>query len=217
MVRKTIGATLDHENGKVKYNQIVIGYAPTKKAALDMLNEYNTNPYDVAASKTTFEEVYRKVYAYKEPLVSQSSLEAYEYAFKNCAILHNRIFSELRLQDLQNVIDKSSKNYPTLKKIEVLFSIMYEYAMKYDIVGKDYSEYVDLTAKKAVYEGKNEEDKHLTHDEVKILWQRRDDNFCRSILVLMWTGLRISEFLELKKADVKLEEHCFTNSQGKDC
>ena len=42
---------------------------------------------------------------------------------------------------------------------------MYEYAMKYDLVGKIYSEFVDLTAKKATYE-----ENHLTHEEVKLLW-----------------------------------------------
>lgn len=215
MVRKTIETELDHENGRVNYKQAIIGYAPTKKEALEMLNDYNQNPYDVSVSKTTFEELYRKVYAFKEPLVSKSSLDAYEYAFNNCRGLHNRKFADLRLQDLQDVIDKSDKNYPTLKKVYVLFRIMYEYAMKYDLVGKDYSEFVDLTAKKAVHEAKDEEDKHLTHDEVKLMWKRKDDRFCQSVLVLMWTGLRISEFLNLKKSDVFLEERYFIIPKGK--
>lgn len=215
LVRKTVGTELDHEKGKVNYKQLIIGYAPTKKAALEMLNEYNQNPYDVSAAKTTFEELYRKVYAFKEPLVSKSSLDAYEYAFNNCTSLHKRKFAEIRLQDLQDLIDNSDKNYPTLKKIYVLFRIMYEYAMKYDLVGKNYSEFVDLTAKKATYEEKDEEEKHLTHEEVKLLWQRKDDKFCQSILALMWTGLRISEFLNLKKCDVFLEEHYFFIPKGK--
>lgn len=215
VIRKTTGVTVDHLNGKVKYNQTIIGYAQTKKEAFELLTEYNQNPYDVSASKTTFEELYKKVYAFKEPLVSQSSLDAYEYAFNNCTTLHKRKFSELRLQDLQDVIDKSDKKYPTLKKIYVLFRIMYEYGMKYDIVGKDYSEFVDLTAKKAIYEGKDEDEKHLTHDEVKLMWKRRDDTFCQSILVLMWTGLRISEFLGLKKSDIHLEERYFVIPKGK--
>lgn len=215
MVRKTVGTSIDHEKGKVKYEQAIIGYAPTKKEALAMLQEYNANPYDISASKTTFKEVYDKVYAYKENLVSESSLEAYEYAFNSCEVLHNRIFSELKLNDLQGVIDKSDKNYPTLKKIVILFKLMYQYAMKYDIVGKDYSKFVDLTAKKAVYESKDEEDKYFTHDEVKLLWKRKDDKFCQTILVLMWTGLRIGEFLNFKKSDVNMEEHYFIIPKGK--
>ena len=215
VVRKTIGTTLDHEKGSVKYDQVIIGYAPTKKDALNMLNEYNSNPYDISAAKSTFADVYQKVYDYKKKLVSESSLKAYDYAFKNCYELHNKKFSELRLSDLQGVIDRSNKNFPTLKKIFVLFRIMYDYAMKYDICGKDYSQYVDLTAKKSVYASKDEDEKYLTHDEVKALWERKDDKFCQSILVLMWTGLRISEFLNLKKEDINLEEHYFTIPRGK--
>ena len=215
MVRKTVGTTVDHERGKVKYDQVIIGYAPTRKEANRMLIEYNANPYDVTAAKTTFAEVYEKMYASKVGIVSQSSLDAYAYAFRDCAALHSRIFSELRLHDLQSVIDNSNKNYPTLKKIYVLFKLMYEYGMKYDLVGKDYAQYVDLTAKKLAYEGKREEDKHLSHDEVKLLWTRKDDPFCQSILILMWTGLRISEFLELKKENVNLEEQYFIIPKGK--
>ena len=44
---------------------------------------------------------------------------------------------------------------------------------------------------------------------------RKDDRFCQSVLVLMWTGLRISEFLNLKKSDVFLEERYFIIPKGK--
>ena len=94
------------------------------------------------------------MYASKVGIVSQSSLDAYAYAFRDYAALYGKIFSELRLQDLQSVIDNSNKNYPTLKKVYVLFKLMYEYVMKYDLVGKNCTQYVDLTAKKLAYEGK---------------------------------------------------------------
>jgi integrase len=215
MVRKTVGMTVDHENGKVKYKQQVIGYAPTRKAANQLLIEYNANPYDVSAAKTTFAEVYEKMYASKAAIVSDSSLDAYEFAYKNCTPLHNKLFSELKLQDLQSIIDDSDKNYPTLRKVVVLFKLMYEYGMKYDLVGKNYAQYVDLAAKKCVYEGKSEDDKHMTHDEVKLLWTRAEDDFCQTVLALMWTGVRISEFLELKKENVMLEDSYFIIPKGK--
>ena len=84
MVRKTIGKTVDHETGTVKYNQLIIGFAATKRAAEELLASYNANPYDLTAAKTTFAEVYERMYAYKETKVSESSLKAYQYAFNNC-------------------------------------------------------------------------------------------------------------------------------------
>ncbi len=215
MVRKTIGIELDKENERSKQKQVVIGYAPTKKEALEMLENYNANPYDLRSGKLTFSELYHRFYASKEPLVKNASLEAYEYGYNNCTQLHNRVFASLRLGDLQNVIDSSEKNYPTLKKVQTLLKQLYAYALKFDLVTKDYSKYLDLTAKRIEHEEKCEDDKHFTHDEVRLLWKQREDIFCQSILALIWTGLRITEFLELKKEDVNLQDRYFIIKQGK--
>ena len=209
VVRKTIGTEIDHERGRLNFKQAIIGYAPTRKAAEELLATYNDNPYDLTAAKLTFEEVYRRTYAEKEGAVSISSLEAYEYGYTLCKPLHKRIFSELRLYDLQNLVDTCGKNYPSLRKIDNILKLMYKYAMKYDIVGKNYAQYVDYAKHKAVYEEKAEEKKYLTHDEVKLMWKHKDDEFCQSIIILMWTGVRISEFLQLKKEDVHLDERYF--------
>jgi ribonuclease R len=49
------------------------------------------------------------------------------------------------------VIDTCGKNYPTLKKIKVLFNQLYDFAMMHDICNKDYSGFVDV----ARYKDKN--------------------------------------------------------------
>ena len=46
--------------------------------------------------------------------------------------------------DLQTVIDTCGKNYPTLRKIKVLFNQLYDFAIKNDICNKDYSTFVDV-------------------------------------------------------------------------
>ena len=56
-------------------------------------------------------------------------------------MLYDRIFKDIRLADLQHVVDTYGKNYPTLKKLKGLFNQLYEYAMKNDVCNKDYSEY----------------------------------------------------------------------------
>lgn len=215
VIRKTVGVELDHEKGKAKYKQQIIGYAATMKEAKQKLAEFNANPYDVSTKKTTFAEVYEKMYAEKEGIVKESTLKSYVYAYNNCTSLHNRLFTELKLQDLQDLVDNCGKNYPTLKKLRILWQLMYTYAMKYDLVSKDYAQYVNLDAHKLKHEVKLEDEKHLTHDEVKQLWQMKDDDFCQTILALMWTGLRINEFLELKNENVHLEEHYFVIPKGK--
>lgn len=54
------------------------------------------------------------------------------------------MFKALKLMDLQTVIDTCGKNYPTLRKIKVLFNQLYDFAIKNDICNKDYSTFVDV-------------------------------------------------------------------------
>jgi len=56
MVRKTIGWHIDEKTDKKVQDYVVIGYAATKSEALQMLADYNNNPFDVSASKITFKE-----------------------------------------------------------------------------------------------------------------------------------------------------------------
>lgn len=65
-------------------------------------------------------------------------------SYKACTSLYHKVFKDIKLADLQSVIDSSDKNYPTLKKIKILFNQLYDFALKHDICNKDYAEYVDV-------------------------------------------------------------------------
>ena len=67
IVRKTVGWDIDTETGKRKQQYITIGYAPTRAKGLEMLMDYNKNPYDIEASKITFAEVFERWSAEKFP------------------------------------------------------------------------------------------------------------------------------------------------------
>ncbi len=215
IVRKTVGVEVDFEKERTIQKQIVIGYAPTKKEALELLESYNTNPYDISSGKITFAELYERFYKSKVDSVKEATLKAYQYGYDNCEVLHSRSFADLRLGDLQKIIDESEKNFPTLKKVKTLLKLMYKYALKFDLVTKDYSEFLDLSRKQAEHDEKTEEEKHFTLEEVRTLWAHRDDDFCQSILALSWIGVRIAEFLDLKKSDVHLQERYFEVKEGK--
>ena len=61
MVRKTTGYHIDPVKEKKVNEYIIIGYAATKTESLQMLADYNRNPYDTKAAKMTFEEVYEEL------------------------------------------------------------------------------------------------------------------------------------------------------------
>lgn len=204
-VKKTVGWHWDEEKQKQIQEQITIGYAATRAEGLQMLAEYNNNPFDVKASKATFREVYECWSKGKYPTISASNVKGYEASYKVCGTLYHKVFLEIKLADLQLVVDTCGKNYPTLKKLKGLFSQLYDYAMKNDICNKDYSEFVDIVRYKDKNPDKRDRNK-FTKSEIKRLWELVEDPFYQIVLMLIYNGCRISEFLDLKKEDVHLEE-----------
>mgnify|MGYP000777746525 CR=1 FL=1 len=110
--------------------------------------------------------------------------------------------------DLQFVVDTCGKNYPTLKKLKGLFNQLYAYAMKNDICNKDYSEFVDLSRYKDKNPNKRDRNK-FTKEQIARLWELAEDPYYQIVLMLIYNGCRISEFLDLKKENVHLEEQYF--------
>ncbi len=74
----------------------------------------------------------------------ESNVKGYTAAYKTCSSLYHKVFRDLKLVDLQTVIDTCGKNYPTLRKIKVLFNQLYDFAIKNDICNKDCSIFVDV-------------------------------------------------------------------------
>ena len=208
VVKKTVGWHYDEVKDKMIQDQMTIGYAATRAEGLQMLAEYNNNPFDLKASKVTFQEVYERWSKEKFPIISHSNVKGYEASYKVCGTLYNKVFRDMKLVDLQTVVDICGKNYPTLKKLKSLFSQLYEYAMKNDICSKDYSEFVDIAKFKDKNPDKRDR-KKFTKEEVERLWTLAEDPYYQIVLMLIYNGCRISEFLDLKKEDVHLDEQYF--------
>lgn len=208
VVKKTVGWHYDEVKDKMIQDQMTIGYAATRAEGLQMLAEYNNNPFDLKASKVTFQEVYERWSKEKFPTISHSNVKGYEASYKVCRSLNNKVFRDMKLVDLQTVVDTCGKNYPTLKKLKSLFSQLYEYAMKNDICSKDYSEFVDIVKYKDKNPDKRDHNK-FTKEEIERLWTLAEDPHYQIVLMLIYNGCRISEFLDLKKEDVHLDEQYF--------
>ena len=208
VVKKTVGWHYDEVKDKMIQDQMTIGYAATRAEGLQMLAEYNNNPFDLKASRVTFQEVYERWSKEKFPTISHSNVKGYEASYKVCTALYNKVFRDMKLVDLQTVVDTCGKNYPTLKKLKSLFSQLYDYAMKNDICSKDYAEFVDIVKFRDKNPDKRDRNK-FTKAEVERLWKLAEDPYYQIVLMLIYNGCRISEFLDLKKENVHLDEQYF--------
>ena len=125
-------------------------------------------------------------------------------------------FVEIKLDHLQQVVDESGKNTPTLKKMKIMFGLMYDYAVMHEIVTpdkRDMVRYIDIT-KAGNPNAYNR--KPFSRKQVDMIWKVKDSNTYYSVvLMLIYTGVRISELLDLKKEDVHLDERWFYVRESK--
>lgn len=178
----------------------VLGYYFTQKEANKALADYLDTPYDLELANTTFKEVYEKWSKIKYPKVSHSAILGYQSAYNNVEKLHNMKIKDIKARHLQEAIDNCSKGQATKKKIKFLFGQMFAYAMQNDIITKDYSEFVDIG--KASEESKREP---FSNKEIELLWKHIDDiEFIDTILIMIYSGFRIGELLELEIKNIDL-------------
>ena len=200
---------IDKDTGKWKQKRKTIGYYRTKNEAMIALADYNKSPYDVDASKVTFQEVYERWSAEHFPTVSKSNAKGYRAAYLLCDSIANKRMADVKLDDLQYIADNSGKNTPTLRKYKVLIGLMFKYAVIHDIITPDMNkaQYIDI--KKAGNPNAYNREP-FSKKEIETVWKWKDTNvYFNVILMLIYSGCRISELLDLKKENVNIEERWF--------
>lgn len=192
------------ENGK----QIkkLIGYYATQKDANKALADYLDTPYDLELSNILFKDIYDRWSKLKYPKVSHSAILGYQSAYDNVEKLHNMKIKDIKARHLQEAMDSCSKGQGTKKKIKYLLGQMFAYAMQNDIISKDYSKFVDIG--KDTSESKREP---FSNKEIETLWKYLDDvEFIDTILIMIYSGFRIGELLELKIENIDLANKTMT-------
>lgn len=197
------------KDGRTHWKYKYLGYYETQSEALVALAHFNENPYDMDANKITFAEVFEKWSAEHYPKVSKSNIQGYNASYLLCEPIKSMRFNDIRKSHLQGVVDDSGKNYPTLRKLKVLFTMLYKFAMQNDICAKDYAQYVDINQYKDRNPNKYDR-KPFSAAEIESVWNWKDTNeYFTVVLMLIYTGVRISELLDLKKENVNLDERWF--------
>lgn len=187
------------DDGRQLYKPI--GYFKTRPEAMLALAEYHKNPLLLEASTVLFSEIFSKWSEEKYAKTSHSNVNGYNAAYKLSHSLYDMVFIDIRKVHMQAVIDNCNKGHGTRRKIKVLFNQLYKYALENDIVTKDYSAFVDV--------GENESEstrKPFTQEEIQLLFDNVDRmNFIDTILMMIYTGLRIGELLLIETVNVDIE------------
>ena len=177
-----------------------IGYTETYNDAMELLVMYNRGlelPETRLVPKRgpTFAEVYERYYEDKyngAKRLSNQSKASTACAFKNAAVLHDREFTAITYPELQAVLDNCPLKHASIENLKTLFKGMYKYAEKYELVEKDQSKYLEIRIP--------DDDEHgipFTDEEIAILWLNSSIPAVQAILVMIYSGFRVSAYKSL--------------------
>lgn len=196
--RITIGWSSDNKQ-KYKY----LGYFEKKEDALSCLADYYKNPYDPTARKTPLGEIYKEWSEKHEEKVSTASMNVYKNAYKKIERYSNTPLTELRASHFQTIID--DEVYSSARMIKILVGLLFSHAMKKEIVDKNIGELLELPKKT-----KKNTKTPFTIEEIKLIESKEGELHADMLIVLLYTGMRISELFQLETANIDFENRLMT-------
>lgn len=200
-VRVTVGWT---DDGKQKFKNV--GYYEDRTEAMIALANYNADPYNIDDKNITFAELFDMWKKEKFSKVSKNTAKTYETSFKKCEKLHSMKFKTIRKMHIQRITDENSDlSFQTRSKIKILCSHLYKFAIENDICDKDYSQFVEVGEMTTTIIREP-----FTPAEIQKLWDNVDRQYVDTILIMIYSGLRIGELIEMKTADVDLASRIMT-------
>lgn len=200
-VRITTGWDIT-KTGKQKQIYKTLGYYATRKEAMLALAEYNSNPFDLVNAGMTFEEIWEK-WSPKHFEKYPSSEKGLKTFYKRCEPLYKMKMVDIRTTHLQEIMDSiSHQSKQSQVKLKTIFNNTFKYAMENDIIKKDYSDFVTLHKT----EKKTTKNKYFTKEEIKLILSHKNEELVDTVIILLYTGMRIGELLALKCEDINFEE-----------
>lgn len=144
---------------------------------------------------------------------SDSALASYANSFKHLSCLQYEPFQNLKYMDYQRVIDgmrKSGLSYSSCKKVRSLISLLEKYANKIELTNKSYAPLLSIGKNKAV---------RLHHpfsrQKINRLWAHCDESGVDTVLILLYTGMRVGELLHLHKSDINIRQRFIRITKSK--
>lgn len=188
--RVTVGFTPE---GKQKYKYV--GYYSGKTEAKNALREYLVNPYNLDTKNVTMLDLFNRWRDTTE--LNQTTIKGYVSAFNQCYQLHRLKIREVKTHHLEDAMYSLK---PSMQGgFKNVIQHIYIQAIKNDIIEKDLSPYL--------LPQKVERKKRIPFtaaqiEQIKVFNHKYND----IVIILLYTGLRITELLEITKDNVNLKD-----------
>lgn len=182
----------------------ILGRYATKTAALEALEKLAGKPIGDAID-LTLQEIYTLWSAQHYPRIKEDAIRGYELAWAKLEPLAARKMRTLRTEDVQAIIDADvakGRRRSTTDKVRILYSQLCQYAMRKDIIDRNYAQYLVLPRRQPVQRDT------FTEDEILRIRADADagNETSMIIMILIYTGYRINELLKKRLDQVDLKQ-----------
>lgn len=178
-----------------------IGYYKTQKEALIALADYHKNGYDIDLSNLTLDEVWKLwIEGVESKDLSASVMRNHNATYGKLGTLLSKQMKDIKTAQLQRWMNDIDLKPSTKGKMKNSMQQVFDYAIKNDIVVKNYADFIEI----------NEKVEHngsiFSDDEIQVLWKNIDMIGVRELLILIYTGMRIGEMLAISSDNIHFDE-----------
>jgi len=214
-----------HARKTIKFNDKghpvyeTIGYFEDWMSAFTALTMYNQNNNTKTIIKYqrpkvsnvdyTFSQVYdlwhKRKFNNPNKAYSNSLVKCTRAAYAKCKPLYEMFMTDIKASHMQAILDSPNLSRATIEQITNLLKQVFKYALEFDIIEKNYADFIQIN--------KVEDDKPstpFTAEEIEILWNNKNLPIIDTILILIYTGWRINEFLKMPLSDISLIDKTMT-------
>ena len=182
----------------------VVGYYSTYDEAVDALQQIRQS--------LTLQQVYDMWLPSHAKSVSTNTLNNYGSAFAHLVSIHNVSMSDITYLQLQSIIDhmlSTGLSYSSCKKVRTLISQLFDYAIINGWCSTNYAKFLNLGHNKSV-----RPHKPFSTQAINRLW-RLGSRLHDIPLILLYTGMRASELINLKARDINRKQRTMRITSAK--
>ena len=182
----------------------VLGYYSTYDEAIDVLNN--------SRQSLSLHQVYDMWLPSHAKSVIRNTLNNYGSAFAHLVSIHDVAMSDITYLQLQSIIDhmlSTGLSYSSCKKVRTLISQLFDYAIINGWCTTNYAKFLNLGHNKPV-----RPHKPFTTQAINRLW-RLESPLHDIPLILLYTGMRASELINLKARDVNRKQRTIKITSAK--
>ena len=151
-----------------------------------------------------FKDLYQKWIDGHAEKVTKSTIDCYKSAYKYFASLYYVELAKIRTEHLQRCVDECPHGKRTKENMKALGTSLWKYAMQLDIVDRNYAEYIYIKKEEKA------EKIAFSKEQLQLMWENVDTvPNIKYVLLLCYTGMRLSELLEALTENYFPEEGYF--------